>query len=171
MDVRFENFLGRELVLPGDRSYDPEEGLWVKQEHVGRWSVGMTEPTVLMAGTVREVELLVENGRDVTEGETVILLLTTKLKYIAAPVSGKLVFPEGVDSLPETIVKDPYGTVLFHIVSEQAEIGKLLDASGYAKALKDSDGARNPGGHKGGVSPTCKAVYAGIGEQSVKNGT
>jgi len=167
MDVRFENFLGRELVLPDDRSYDPTEGLWIKREDGGRLAIGMTEPTVLMAGTVREVELLVEHGSKVSKGETVILVLTAKLKYIAAPISGTLSFPKDLDPLPEKIVEDPYGTTLFHITSEKDEIGKFLDASGYASALRDSDGARNPGGHKGGVSPTCKAVYMAIGEQNI----
>lgn len=167
MDVRFANFLGRELILPDDRSYDPVEGLWIKKEVGGRLAIGLTEPTVLMAGTVREVELLVEDGSKVSRGETVMLVLTAKLKYIAAPISGILVCPRGLSSLPEKIKEDPYGTTLFHIISEKEQIGVFLDASGYASALRDSDGARNPGGHKGGVSPTCKAVYMAIGEQNI----
>ncbi|AFM24782.1 GcvH-related protein [Desulfomonile tiedjei] len=167
MGVRFENFLGRELVLPDDRSYDPAEGLWIKREDTAKLAVGITEPTVLMGGTVREVELLVEDGSEVSKGETVILVLTSKLKYIAAPASGRLVSPKDLGSLPEKIVKDPYGSTLFYILSEKDEISDLLDASGYASTLKDSDGARNPGGHKGGVSPTCKAVYMAIGEQNI----
>jgi len=167
MEVRFENFLGRELVLPSDRLYDPTEGLWIRREEGGRFAVGMTEPTVLMGGTVREVELLVEDGSEVRQGETVVLVLTAKLKYIASPIAGTLVFPKDMGSLPEEIVRNPYGTALFHITSEKDEIGKFLDAEGYAKALRDSDGARNPGGHKGGVSPTCKAVYMAIGDQNI----
>jgi len=167
MEARFENFLGRELVLPDDRLYDPNEGLWIKREDEGRLAIGMTEPTVLMAGTIREVELLVEDGSEVSKGETVILVLTAKLKYIAAPVSGTLVCPKDMGSLSEEVMKDPYGTTVFHIMSEKNEIGQFLDASAYAIALRDSDGARNPGGHKGGVSPTCKAVYMAIGEQNI----
>ncbi|MBI5248845.1 MAG: hypothetical protein HY912_05065 [Desulfomonile tiedjei] len=170
MGVRFENFLGRELVLPDDRSCDPAEGLWIKREDGGRLAIGMTEPTVLMGGTVREVELLVDDGSEVSKGETVILVLTAKLKYIASPISGTLVCPKDLSSLPENLVKDPYGTTLFHIVSQEDETGRFLDASDYANSLKDSDGARNPGGHKGGVSPTCKAVYMAIGEQNISKG-
>ncbi|MEW6350712.1 MAG: GcvH-related protein [Thermodesulfobacteriota bacterium] len=167
MDVQFENFLGRELVLPDDRSYDPTEGVWLKQEAAGRLAIGLTEPTVLMGGTVRQVELLVEDGSEVTQGETVILVLTAKLKYLAAPISGTLVCPEDLSSVSEKIVEDPYGTALFYILPAKDEIGRFLDASGYATALKDSEGARNPGGHKGGVSPTCKAVYMAIAEQKI----
>ena len=167
MDVTVTNFLGQELVLPDDRSYDPTEGLWIKEESAGRLAIGMTEPTVLMAGTVRQIELLVENGDEVRKGETVILVLTSKLKYVASPISGTLVCTDQLDSLPRRIVEDPYGTTLFHIITGKAELERLIDASSYASALRDSDGARNPGGHKGGVSPTCKAVYMAIGEQNI----
>ncbi len=168
MEIWFENFLGHQLKIPDDRSYDPSEGLWVKEQEDGKLAVGMTEPTVLMAGTVREIELLVEDGSQVNAGETIALALTSKLKYRAAPISGTLSCPGDLGSLPEKIMQDPYGTVLFHIRTGENKIGKFLDASGYADALRDSDGARNPGGHKGGVSPTCKAVYMALGEQKIK---
>jgi glycine cleavage system H lipoate-binding protein len=168
MDFRFENFLGREIVIPSDRLYDPIEGLWVRKLEDGRLAVGMTEPTVLMAGAVREVEVLVENDSKVASGETAVLVLTAKLKYIAAPISGKVTCPPDMSSLPAKIIEDPYGTALFYILPEKDEMEKLVDAAGYVDSLKDSDGARNPGGHKGGVSPTCKAVYMALGEQRIK---
>lgn len=168
MGVTFENFLGRNLVIPDDRSYEPAEGLWIKQEYDGRLAVGLTEPAVLMAGTMREAEFLVEDGSRVDAGETVILVLTAKLKYIAAPVSGKLVHSQDAGSLAAKIAEAPYSTALFHIVPDGGKTADLLDAASYADALRDSDGARNPGGHKGGVSPTCKAVYMGLGQQSIK---
>ena len=135
----------------------------------GRLAVGITEPTVLMAGTVREVEMLIENGGHVNAGDTVVLALTSKLKYIATPVSGQLICPMDVGSLPEKIARDPYDTILFYIIPEKHKIGELSDAAGYAAALNDTDGARNPGGHKGGVSPTCKAVYMALSEQKITN--
>jgi hypothetical protein len=128
----------------------------------------MTEPTVLMGGTVREIEILVENDSSVSGGETVVLALTSKLKYIASPVSGKLSCSPDMSSLPAKIIEDPYGTVIFYLTPEKDELDTLVDAAGYVDALKDSDGARNPGGHSGGVSPTCKAVYMGIREQNIK---
>jgi len=171
MDVTFSDFLGRDLILPGDRLYDPMEGLWIKREDDERLAVGMTEPTVLMGGTVREIEALVEDGRHVEPGDTVLLALTGKLKYLGAPVAGTLIYSADLASLPQKIGENPYEATLFHIVPDKAENPNLLDASGYATALKDSDGARNPGGHKGGASPTCKAVYAGLGEQTIKENT
>jgi glycine cleavage system H lipoate-binding protein len=168
MDVRFENFLGRDLIIPDDRSYYPAEGLWIKKEDDGSVAVGLTEPTVLMAGMVREVEFLVEEGSTVRSGETIVLALTAKLKYIAAPLSGMLVCPRELGQLPHKLMEDPYGTVLFNMIPQGEETGDFFDAAGYSNALKDSDGARNPGGNTGGVSPTCKAVYMGIGDQSIK---
>jgi glycine cleavage system H lipoate-binding protein len=167
MVVRFENFLGRELVLPSDLLYEPGEGLWIREEADGMLAIGLTEPTVLMGGTIRQVEFLVEDGSEVQQSETVILVLTSKLKYIGVPVSGTLVCASEPDSLPDKIVSDPYGTPLFRVRPQADYSGLFLDASGYACALRDSDGARNPGGHKGGVSPTCKAVYMAIGEQNI----
>lgn len=168
MDVKFENFLGRSLIIPDDRSYYPAEGLWLKEEDDGRVAVGLTGPSLLMAGTIREIEFLVEDGSSVRTGETVVLALTAKLKYIAAPLSGTLVCPTDLGHLTPGLHEDPYGTVLFHIVPQGEDTGDFLDAKGYSNALKDSDGARNPGGNTGGVSPTCKAVYMGIGDQSIK---
>lgn len=167
MTVQFENFLGRDIVIPDDRSYDPSEGLWIKEEE-GKLAIGITEPTAIMAGTIREVEFLIEDGSKVHAGDAVVLALTAKLKYIAAPIPGVLVFPSDLGNLTGKLVDDPYGTTLFHIVPQAGQISDFLDAAGYANALKDSDGARNPGGHTGGVSPTCKAVYMALGGQSIK---
>lgn len=168
MGVRFENFLGRELVIPDDRLYDAAEGLWIREEDDGKLAVGLTEPAVLMAGAIRQTELLVENGSKVGAGETVCLVLTSKLKYLATPVSGTLVCSEGEMSSPSALSKTPYQAVLFRIIPDKENTRKFLDAEKYARALKDSDGARNPGGHKGGVSPTCKAVYMALADQKIK---
>jgi len=169
MGARVENFLGRELVLPDDRLYDAAEGLWIKQELGGGCSIGISEPALLMAGTLREIEMLAESGSHVKAGETVALALTAKLKYIAAPVSGTLTYPADTDNLAESIMKDPYSAAVFGIAADSADSEGLLDARAYADALKDSDGARNPGGHTGGVSPTCKAVYMGLREQNLES--
>lgn len=168
MGTRMENFLGRELVLPDDRLYDPAEGLWVKKESDGSCSIGLSEPAVLMAGTIREIEMLAENGSHVTAGDTVALALTAKLKYMATPLSGTLTYPAHTGNLPEEIAKDPYSAALYRIVPESGATEGLVDAGGYADGLRDSEGARNPGGHSGGVSPTCKAVYMGLRGQNLR---
>ncbi|GAB4272691.1 MAG: hypothetical protein Kow0092_27820 [Deferrisomatales bacterium] len=164
MGVTVRNFLGRELTLPDDRSYEPEEGLWVRETGDGRLAVGLAEPTVLMVGGVREVELLVEEGEDVAAGQTVCLLLTSKLRYLGSPVGGVV---QRVATGPE-VNDDPYGVPLFFVSPTPGQSAALADAATYARKLAQSEGARNPEGKKGGVSSICKAVYWGIGQQKLK---
>lgn len=168
MSVTVEGFLGRTIEIPEDLLYDDREHLWLKKDSEGRWAVGLTEPAILMAGTIRQIELLVEDGQEVAEGETVVLALTAKLKYIACPLAGRLVYPADTEGIADKIGDRPYDTPMFFLESE-APTSRLLDAAGFGRALADSEGARNPGGHTGGVSPTCKAVYMGIRDQTIED--
>ncbi len=61
----------------------------------------------------------------------------------------------------------PYDTPLFFVESLNLEERHLSSAADYADFLRNSEGARNPKGLKGGVSPTCKAVYMGLGQQKL----
>ncbi|MFC1835762.1 GcvH-related protein [Thermodesulfobacteriota bacterium] len=170
MTTTVKNFLGRELSIPEDRLYDPNEGLWLKEQPDGRLAVGLTEPSVLMAGAIRELEMLVADGSPVERGETVLLILTARLKYVAVPVAGKLEYSPDLNELSGGVGEDPYDGTIFFVTPETDDTPGLLDAAAYAESLKTSEGARNPGGHKGGVSPTCKAVYMGLGDQRIKTG-
>jgi len=171
MPVRVSNFLGRDLSIPEDRLYDPNEGLWVKECEDGSLALGITEPSVLMSGPLREVEPLLEPGAMVQRGETVILALTTKLKYIASPISGIVSFPTFSSDAMQRLADDPYSVPLFFVVANKKSLDGLADATQYADSLKDSEGSRNPHGRKGGVSPTCKAVYMGLSEQKLQRNT
>jgi len=165
MPVTVKNFLGREITLPEDRVYLPEEGVWAKKETDGSLSVGLTEPAVLLMGGIRQVESLVEDAAVVTAGETVCLALTGKLKYIASPASGRITFAHPGPEINE----NPYGVALFSLTGAEADLSQLTDAACYAEVLSTSEGARNPGGHKGGVSSICKALYWGIGQQEIED--
>ena len=167
MPVRVSNFLGRELDIREDRLYDPIEGLWVKEQNYRSLALGFTEPSILMSGPLREVEPLLEAGTTVQAGETVILALTSKLKYIAAPISGIVTFPTFSADMIQGLADNPYGVPLFFLIPSQESFPGLVDAAQYADSLKNSEGSRNPQGSKGGVSPTCKAVYMGLGEQKL----
>lgn len=167
MDIKVQNFLGRVLVIPQDRLYDPTEGLWVKKQDSGRLAIGLTEATLLMAGSIRDLQMLVEDGAHVNAGDTVLLALTARLKYIAIPISGVLICHHDLENQAAKILEDPYNTELFYVVPDSSSSTQLIDAADYAERLGDSDGARNPGGHKGGASPTCKAVYMGLGQQKL----
>lgn len=165
MTVQVEEFLGTVVSIPEDRLYDPEEGLWLKRQPDGRIAVGMTQPAVLMAGPIRNLERLVEPGTTVKSGETVLLGLTARLKYIACPIPGAVTFPESQDDPAARVMEDPYDTPLFFVESSGSEDRRLSNAAEYADFLRNSEGARNPKGLKGGVSPTCKAGYMGLGQQ------
>ena len=164
MPVTVKDFLGREITLPEDRSYLPEEGVWVKEGSDGSLLVGLTEPALLLMGGVRQVESLVEDTVVVTAGETVCLALTGKLKYIASPANGRITFAHPGPELNQA----PYGTALFSLTGTDTDLSRLADAAGYAEVLSSSEGARNPGGDKGGVSSICKALYWGIGQQEIE---
>jgi len=147
------------------------EGLWVKECEDGSLALGITEPPVLMSGPPREVEPLLEAGATVRPGETVILVLTSKLKYIASPISGIVSFPTFSSDTMQRLADDPYSVPLFSVVPNEKSLRGLVDATQYADSLKDSEGSRNPHGRKGGVSPTCKAVYMGLSEQKLQRNT
>jgi glycine cleavage system H lipoate-binding protein len=165
MTTVVESFLGRELEIPEDRQYHSDEGVWLKPSAAGSYAVGLTEPALLMAGMIRDVEPLVEEGTHVEAGTAVILVLTARLKYLALPVSGTVTFAKGLKDCAARLTETPYDVPLLFIVPDRTQLMGLLDAVAYAHALRDSEGCRNPGGHKGGVSPTCKAVYMGLGQQ------
>ncbi len=168
--ITVSNFLGRELLLPQDRLYDAEQGLWAQPGEGGNWALGLAEPAVLMAGGVRQVEPLVEEGETVAAGQLVVLVLTGKLKYVQAPLAGVISFPAELEQAAGRAAQDPYGTALFSIAAAKGDSGPLANAAVFAKALSDSDGSRNPSGATGAVSPTCKAVYQGIGGQRLGEG-
>lgn len=165
MAVQVEEFLGNVIALPEDRLYEPEEGLWLKIEPDGRFAVGLTEPALLMMGTIRDIDILVDSGAKVDSGETVVLGLTARLKYIACPLAGIVTFPEQRDDLARRVMADPYNTPLFFVQPLDFDERGLSNAFEYSNFLRNSEGARNPKGLKGGVSPTCKAVYMGLGQQ------
>lgn len=164
MAVTVNRFLGRDLIIPEDRLYWPEEGVWISEVSPGVQEVGLTEPAVLMAGGVREIEPLVEANSTVRAGDTVCLVLTSKLKYLSAPLPGAVTFAAGGGD----VESDPYGTAIFQIQSASPKTGHLTDASGYAAAISHSEGAHNPDGAKGGISATCKSVYGALRQQKMQ---
>ncbi|MBI5446622.1 MAG: hypothetical protein HY900_36065 [Deltaproteobacteria bacterium] len=163
MSIVVKGILGREFSIPEDRSYVPEEGLWVKERPDGRLAAGLTEPAVLLAGGIRDVEPLVEEGARVEAGQTVCLVLTGKLKYLSSPLAGTVAF---AGAGAET-ANAPYETPLFFLSTRPADRAPLADAAAYAAFLARSEGAKNPGGATGGGSATCKAVYGGLRSQTL----
>ena len=168
--VIIEKFLGKRLEIPEDRRYYIKQGLWAKQD--GDVIVfGLSEPALILAGGLKDLDWLVTEGQAVQQLDTVIFAITGKILYIDSPLTGDIHFNDGVKHAPELVLGDPYGQGwLFKLTSgEETEKGfyALAEASAYVESLKSSEGGKNPEGLKGGVSGMCKAVYGGIVAQKI----
>jgi len=165
-----EKFLGQRVEIPEDRKYYPKQGLWAKPED-DEMVFGFTEPALVLAGGVNDLDWLVDENVSVKRGQDVIFAITGKILYIDTPLQGVISFNPEVKQNLSLTVEDPYENGwLFRIkpVAGKAEpIQNLTGAQEYMERLKGSEGYKNPEGLKGGVSGICKAVYSGIREQKI----
>jgi len=163
-----EKFLGKRVEIPEDRKYIAKLGLWAQTQ--GEAVVfGFTEPTLVLAGGVNDLDWLVDENVSVKQGQDVVFVITGKILYIDSPLQGIISFNPEVKKNLSLTAEDPYGKGwLFSIKPDAsiAEVGRdMADAQKYGECLQDSEGFKNPEGLKGGVSGICKAVYSGIREQ------
>jgi glycine cleavage system H protein len=170
MMVIIEKFLGRRLEIPEDRRYFIKQGLWARQDE-GFITFGMSEPALILAGGLKDLDWLVAEGDTVGQGATVIFAITGKILYLDSPIKGKIHFNDGAKHAPAIVLDDPYQQGwLFKLESgeeTEKDFLQLAEASAYAGSLKNSEGCKNPEGLKGGVSGMCKAVYGGIVAQKI----
>jgi glycine cleavage system H protein len=163
-----EKFLGKRVEVPEDRRYVVKPGLWAKAEGP-EVRFGLTEPELVLAGGVNDLEWLVWDGEEVEKGQSIAIAITGKIKYIDAPLAGVLRLNPKVKEAAALIAQDPYGEGwLFQIktgAEANAGLEELSPAEAYVGSLQNSEGCKNPEGIKGGVSGICKAVYTGIKEQ------
>jgi glycine cleavage system H lipoate-binding protein len=163
-----EKFLGRRVEVPEDRRYVVKPGLWAKAEGP-EVRFGLTEPELVLAGGVNDLEWLVWDGEEVEQGQSIAIVITGKIKYIDVPLAGVLRLNPKVKESTSIIVQDPYGQGwLFQInpgSGTEAALQGLSAAEAYIESLQNSEGCKNPEGLKGGVSGICKAVYSGIRDQ------
>lgn len=165
-----EKFLGQRVEIPEDRQYYPKQGLWAKSEN-GNVIFGFTEPTLVLAGGLNDLDWLVSKNVRVQQGQDVVFAITGKILYIDTPLEGVIEFNPDVKQDLALVSEDPYGKGwLFRVATDAArvEAGAIFtDAQGYLECLKSSEGFKNPEGLKGGVSGICKAVYSGIRDQKI----
>ena len=130
---------------------------------------GFTEPALVLAGGVNDLDWLVSGNASVERGQDVVFVITGKILYLDTPLQGIISFNPEVKQNLSLAMEDPYGQGwLFRIKPDigLAETGPTaMDAQDYTESLKGTDGFKNPEGLKGGVSGICKAVYSGIREQ------
>ncbi len=165
-----EKFLGQRVEIPEDRKYYTKQGLWAKPVD-DDMVFGFTEPALVLAGGVNDLDWLVGENVSVNQGQDVVFVITGKILYIDTPLQGIISFNAEVKENLSLTSQDPYGKGwLFRIKTDagKAETGlNFADAQEYKECLKGSDGFKNPEGLKGGVSGICKAVYSGIREQKL----
>ena len=166
--AHIEKFLGKRVAVPEDRRYVVKPGLWAKAEGP-EVRFGLTEPELVLVGGINDLEWLVWDGEEVEEGQSIVIAITGKIKYIDAPLAGVLRLNPEVKEAAALIAQDPYGQGwLFQIRTRSeanAALEELAPAQAYVETLQKSEGCKNPEGIKGGVSGICKAVYTGIKEQ------
>lgn len=165
-----EKFSGYQVEIPEDRNYAVRQGLWgLAAPPVIRF--GLTQPALILLGGVKSMDWLVNEGDSVQPGDAVVFTITGKILYVDTPVAGVVRFNAAVKAKPDIINTDPYGVGwLFEVqpVTElQAASEVLVSAQEYMASLHHSEGCKNPGGLKGGVSGVCRAVYYGIGQQKM----
>ncbi len=165
-----EKFLGQRVEIPGDRTYYAKQGLWAKPQD-DDMAFGFTEPALVLAGGVNDLDWLVSEQISVKQGQDVVFVITGKILYIDTPLKGTIFFNPEVKQNLSLVLEDPYGKGwLFRIKpdADWEESGPTaMDAKGYTESLKGTDGFKNPQGLKGGVSGICKAVYSGIRDQKI----
>jgi glycine cleavage system H protein len=163
-----EKFLGQRVEIPEDRRYHSKQGLWA-QAQMRDLVFGLTDPALVLAGGVNDLDWLVEDQVSVTDGQDVVFVITARILYISTPIAGVIFLNPEVKQNPSLALKDPYEKGwLFRIKPEndnQKLWQTLADARAYIESLKGTEGFKNPEGLKGGVSGICKAVYTGIREQ------
>jgi len=82
-----EKFLGQRVEIPEDRKYYPKQGLWAKPESDGM-TLGFTEPALVLAGGINDLDWLVSEKAAVKPGQEVVFVITGKILYIDTPLQG-----------------------------------------------------------------------------------
>lgn len=106
-----------------DEWFDPATG-----------AVGISDYAQSQLSDIVFVEILVEEGEDVTVGKAIASVESVKASSeIYAPAAGKVsVVNKGLSDKPETLNSDPYGEG-WMIKIEGGEAGEVMDAGEYEK--------------------------------------
>ena len=163
-----EKFLGQRVEIPEDRKYYSKQGLWAKAKDQDM-VFGFTEPTLVLAGGVNDLDWLVSENVSVKQGQDVVFVITGKILYIDTPLKGIISFNSQVKQNLTLALEDPYGKGWLFKIKPDTDLAmagqRAMDAQGYTESLRGTEGFKNPEGIKGGVSGICKAVYSGIRDQ------
>lgn len=101
-----EKFLGQRVEIPEDRKYYPKQGLWAKSEN-DDMVFGFTEPALVLAGGVNDLDWLVGENVSVNQGQDVVFVITGKILYIDTPLQGIISFNAEVKQDLSLASEDP----------------------------------------------------------------
>ena len=124
------------MNTPADLKYTASHE-WVRTEADGSLTIGITDHAQEALGDLVFIELPAQ-GRPVTAGEACAVVESVKAASdIYAPVAGTVIdVNSSVSDTPESVNSDAYGNWLFRIKpSNAADVGGLMDAAGYTKAV------------------------------------
>ncbi len=127
------------MSIPGDLKYTASHE-WIKTETDGTITVGITQHAQELLGDMVFVESP-KVGRKLKAKEECAVVESVKAAAdIYAPVSGQVTGANSdMDSSPESINTDPYGSWIFKMKPDNpADVAALMDANAY-QALVDSE--------------------------------
>ncbi|OMH33646.1 glycine cleavage system protein GcvH [Motiliproteus sp. MSK22-1] len=115
---------------------------WVLDNGDGTVTFGISDHAQELLGDVVFVELP-EVGRTLSAGDDISLVESVKAASdVYSPVGGEVIaVNDALEDAPETINEDPYenGWIAKLRIDDAAEIGALLDASGYQAVVAESE--------------------------------
>jgi len=121
--------------VPGNLQYSKEHE-WVDNSGGNRVKIGITDYAQGALGDIVYVQLP-KVGDTVTEGAVCGEIESTKsVSELFSPVSGKVVAVNSqLDSAPETLNSDPYGSGWIAEIEISSPSSELMDAAGYSALI------------------------------------
>jgi len=106
---------------------------WIKSESDGTISIGITQHAQELLGDMVFVEIPAVGRQLKAKEECAVVESVKAAADIYAPVNGVVTAANSVlDSTPEAINSDPYGTWVFRMKPDNpADVAKLMDAKAY----------------------------------------
>ena len=121
--------------VPGNLHYSKEHE-WVDNSGGSRVKIGITDYAQGALGDIVYVQLP-KVGDTVTEGAVCGEIESTKsVSELFSPVSGKVAAVNSqLDSAPETLNSDPYGSGWIAEIEISSPSSELMDAAGYSALI------------------------------------
>jgi glycine cleavage system H protein len=129
------------MNIPTDLNYTQNDE-WIRVSgNIG--TIGITDFAQNQLSDIVYVEIVVEPGESVNQGDTAATLESVKAAAdVYFPVGGKVIeINETLPDAPETVNSDPYGAAwLVKIeISNPAELAGLLNAADYEKKTQEQE--------------------------------